>query len=120
MQLSITTLAMGPAATDLLDVTVLESGQLDDAGDRQVAKWFGWLPLCLPELFVTRIRSTGSGVCFNFGRVLTVVTILTTSVLVAQFGSNYAMIGKVTSLIYALGMVLILFAPDTSERGLED
>ena len=62
--------------------------------------YFGWLPLFLPELFATRVRSTGSGVCFNFGRILTVATVLVTSALVATFGSNYAVIGKITSLIY--------------------
>ena len=29
--------------------------------------YFGWLPFFLPELFPTRIRSTGAGVSFNFG-----------------------------------------------------
>jgi len=32
--------------------------------------YFGWLPLYLPELFPTRVRATGSGVTFNFGRIL--------------------------------------------------
>ena len=31
--------------------------------------FFGWLPLYLPELFPTRVRATGTGVTFNFGRV---------------------------------------------------
>ncbi len=75
--------------------------------------YFGWLPLFLPELFETRVRSTGSGVSFNFGRILTVATLLATSALVAAFGSNYALIGKITSLIFAVGMVVIYFAPDT-------
>src|SRR5207245_2709232 len=28
--------------------------------------YFGWLPFYLPELFPTRVRSTGTGVAFNF------------------------------------------------------
>ena len=38
--------------------------------------FFGWLPLCLPELFPTRVRSTGSGVTFNFGRIASAFGVL--------------------------------------------
>jgi len=82
--------------------------------------YFGWLPLCLPELFVTRVRSTGAGVSFNFGRILTVVTILTTSTMIVMLGSNFPLIGKVTSLIYAIGIVLIVLAPIKSDGELQD
>ena len=34
------------------------------------AAFYGWLPLYLPELFPTRIRATGQGLSFNFGRIL--------------------------------------------------
>ncbi|PYI85915.1 MAG: hypothetical protein DME26_09960, partial [Verrucomicrobia bacterium] len=30
--------------------------------------FFGWLPLYLPELFPTRVRASGTGVSYNFGR----------------------------------------------------
>ena len=82
--------------------------------------YFGWLPLFLPELFPTRIRSTGAGVSFNFGRILTAATIFTTGALKEFFGGDYARIGKVTSLIYALGLLVIWLAPDTSRKQLED
>ena len=82
--------------------------------------YFGWLPLCLPEMFPTRVRSTGAGVSFNFGRILTVVTRLTTSMLIAAFGSNYAVIGRITSLVYAVGIVVIIFAPDTTAKTMDD
>ena len=82
--------------------------------------YFGWLPLFLPELFPTRVRSTGAGVSFNFGRILTAVTIFLTGILMTQFKGDYAQIGRITSLIYAVGLFVILFAPDTSEKQLED
>ena len=82
--------------------------------------YFGWLPLFLPELFVTRVRSTGTGVCFNFGRILTVVTLFTTSSLVAALGSNYPLIGKITSLVYLVGMILIWLVPASTSTELED
>jgi hypothetical protein len=82
--------------------------------------YFGWLPLCLPELFPTRNRSTGAGVSFNFGRILTAVTVFATSTVMAYFAGDYARLGRVTSLIFALGIVLIGFAPDTSRKQLEN
>jgi MFS family permease len=80
--------------------------------------FFGWLPLYLPELFPTEARATGTGVSFNFGRILTAIGVLGTGTLTSAFGGDYAAAGRVTSLIYALGMVVILFAPDTTGRKL--
>lgn len=82
--------------------------------------YFGWLPLCLPELFPTRVRSTGAGVSFNFGRILTAFTVFTTSMLTEFFGGDYAKIGRLTSLCFAMGLLIIWLAPDTSQKQLED
>jgi MFS transporter, SHS family, sialic acid transporter len=82
--------------------------------------YFGWLPLCLPELFPTRVRSTGTGVSFNFGRIATAVTLFASGALMGSFGGDYALIGRITSLFFLLGMLAILFAPDTSKRQLAD
>ncbi len=82
--------------------------------------FFGWLPLYLPEMFPTHTRASGSGISFNFGRILTAVGVLGTGALTAWFGEDYAAAGRVTSLIYAFGMLVILFAPDTSKRNLKD
>jgi MFS family permease len=82
--------------------------------------YFGWLPLFLPELFPTRVRSTGAGVSFNFGRILTATTVFATGALIQQFGGDYARIGRITSLIFLVGAIAIWLAPDTSKRQLED
>jgi MFS family permease len=83
--------------------------------------FFGWLPLCLPELFPTRVRSTGAGVSFNFGRIATALGILVAADLLKRwFLGDYAKIGQLTGWIYALGAIVIWFTPDTSDRGLED
>lgn len=82
--------------------------------------YFGWLPLCLPELFPTRVRSTGAGVSFNFGRILTAVTVFATGMLTEFFGGDYAKMGRVTSLCFAVGLLVIWFAPDTNQKQLED
>jgi hypothetical protein len=82
--------------------------------------YFGWLPLFLPELFPTRVRSTGAGVSFNFGRIVTAVTIFAAGVLMELFAGDYARIGRVTSLLFLIGMLAIWFAPDTSQNQLEN
>lgn len=82
--------------------------------------YFGWLPLCLPELFPTRARSAGAGVSFNFGRVLTAATVFATGALMQFFEGDYARIGRATSLVFAVGAVLIWLAPDTSRSQLDD
>ena len=82
--------------------------------------YFGWLPLCLPEMFPTRVRSTGAGVGFNFGRIITAVTIFIAGALMTFFGGDYAKIGRATSLLFLIGMVAIWFTPDTSEKQLSD
>jgi hypothetical protein len=83
--------------------------------------FFGWLPLCLPELFPTRVRSTGAGVSFNWGRIATAIGVVASGELLRTvFQGNYSQVGSVTGLIYALGMVVILFTPDTSKRSLNE
>ena len=82
--------------------------------------FFGWLPLYLPELFPTRARATGAGVSFNFGRVLTAMGVLAAGAITAAFGDDYSRAGTVTTLVFGLGMVVILFAPDTTKSRLKD
>jgi MFS transporter, SHS family, sialic acid transporter len=82
--------------------------------------YFGWLPLYLPELFPTRVRSTGNGISFNFGRILTAIGVLGTGTLMRTFDGDYSRVGQTTCLIYVLGMVVIAFAPDTSTKQLQD
>ena len=81
--------------------------------------YFGWLPLFLPELFPTRVRSTGTGISFNTGRVLAAFVVLGAGVLIAEFDSDYAAVGFWSGMIYVAGMAVIWFAPRTKDR-LED
>ena len=82
--------------------------------------FFGWLPLYLPELFPTEARSTGAGVSFNSGRILAACGVLGTGAVTAAFGGDYGRAGSITTLVYALGMIIILFAPDTTKRKLAE
>jgi len=78
------------------------------------------LPLYLPELFPTRVRATGSGIAYNVGRFATAVGLFAAGSLVTFFGGDYSRVGAVMALIYALGMIVIWFAPDTTNKSLEE
>ncbi len=82
--------------------------------------FFGWLPLYLPELFPTKARSTGVGISFNTGRILSALGVLGTGWLTAHFHEDYRQAGGIMSLVYAIGMIVILFAPDTTGKKLSD
>lgn len=83
------------------------------------ASFYGWLPLYLPELFPTRVRATGQGIAFNFGRILAAAGALTTSQLMGFFGS-YPQACATITLVYLVGMVLIWFAPETKGKPLPE
>jgi MFS family permease len=78
--------------------------------------FFGWLPLYLPELFPTRVRATGSGISYNFGRFASAAGVLASGMLAQWSGGNFARVGALSGLVYALGMLVIWWAPDTTER----
>ena len=82
--------------------------------------FFGWLPLYLPELFPTHMRATGAGISFNWGRILSAVGVLGTGALTAYLAGNYQRAGMVMSFIYAAGMLVIVFAPDTTGKKLSE
>ena len=84
------------------------------------ASFYGWLPLYLPELFPTRIRATGQGFAFNFGRVLAAVGALQSGRLLNFFNEDYARMGSMMSLVYVVGLVLIWFCPETKGQALPD
>ena len=69
-------------------------------------------PIYLPELFPTRIRTTGVGFCYNLGRIVTAAGVLVTGALVGFFGS-YAKAASAVSLIYLLGVFVLIFARET-------
>jgi MFS transporter, SHS family, sialic acid transporter len=82
--------------------------------------YFGWLPLFLPELFPTRVRSTGTGISFNTGRVVAAVVVLSAGFLLDQFSGDYSQVGLWSGMIYGVGMFVIWFVPRTTGGRLED
>ena len=84
------------------------------------ASFYGWLPQYLPELFPTRVRATGQGLAFNFGRILAALGAWQMGSLMAFFDKSYAKAGATIVLVYLVGMVSIWFAPETKGRPLPE
>lgn len=84
------------------------------------AAFYGWFPLYLPELFPTRVRATGQGLSYNFGRILAAAGALGQGQLVAHYGGSYAQAGATITLIYLVGLILIWFAPETKGKPLPE
>jgi MFS family permease len=95
------------------------------------ASFYGWLPLYLPELFRTRVRATGQGFGFNFGRILAAVGVLQAGNLTGLFPHDVVIAGltlphgyplacSAISLVYLVGVVLIWFAPETRGKPLPE
>jgi predicted MFS family arabinose efflux permease len=82
--------------------------------------FFGWLALYLPELFPTRVRATGSGLAYNSGRFATAGGVMVAGILFTSLGGDYAKVGALCGLIYALGMAAIWWAPDTGGKTLDE
>lgn len=84
------------------------------------AAFYGWLPLYLPELFPTRVRATGQGFSFNFGRILAAIGALQTGAIMGAFEGGYPQACTVMASVYFLGVVLIWLAPETKHAELPE
>ena len=80
---------------------------------------FSGFPIYLPELYPTQLRATGAGFCFNAGRVLASASPLLTGWLVTTLGT-FGRAASTVALIYLLGLIVLLFAPETKGQRLPD
>jgi predicted MFS family arabinose efflux permease len=71
-----------------------------------------------PELFPTRLRSTGGGFCFNVGRVLAAPILVLSGWMQTRWGIGMANAAALLSLLFSLGLLLLLFAPETKGQDL--
>lgn len=84
------------------------------------ASFYGWFPLYFPEMFPTRVRATGQGLAYNFGRVFAAAGALLQGELVRAFDGSYARAGAIVTLIYLLGMGLIWLGRETKGQPLPE
>ena len=71
-----------------------------------------------PELFPTRLRATGTSICFNMGRVLGAVVLLIRGELGRHLGMPRA--AAAISCLFWLGLILLKFTPETRGRDLPE
>jgi MFS family permease len=84
---------------------------------------FGGYAIYLPELFPTRLRSTGTSFCYNVGRFVSAVGpfffgLLTTLVFTSEDGMRYA--GLTMCSVFVLGLVALVFLPETKGKPLPE
>ncbi|MBZ5582440.1 MAG: MFS transporter [Acidobacteriia bacterium] len=84
---------------------------------------FGGYAIYLPELFPTRLRSTGTSFCYNVGRFLAAagplgLGLLTSRVYHGPDAMRYA--GITMSLVFLLGLAALPFAPETKGQPLPE
>jgi MFS family permease len=70
-----------------------------------------------PELFPTHLRATGTSFCFNGGRVVAVPVLFFSGWLKAQEGVDLRVAVCSLALLFLLGVILVMFLPET--RGTE-
>jgi hypothetical protein len=86
---------------------------------------FGGYAIYFPELYPTRLRSTGVGFCYNVGRIITAVALFGSAYLVEML-KNFGVaepfrVGSILIAgIYFLGIAALLWAPETKGRPLPE
>jgi MFS family permease len=90
-----------------------------------VSSVFGGFAIYFPELFPTRLRSTGTGFCYNVARYVTALGPLTLGQLTVLFAAQgYPLplrpAATTLALIYLVGLCVLPFAPETRGRPLPE
>jgi MFS family permease len=71
-----------------------------------------------PELYPTRLRGTGSGFCFNAGRVLAAPALVGVGWVRNEWGYSLPDLATALSLLFLVGIAALVFAPETRGREL--
>ena len=81
---------------------------------------FGSFTYYLPELFPTRLRSTGAGFCYNAGRVITAGGPFLVGQIAAQGAGTLFQVLTWVGVVPLLGLLLLPFVIETKDRPLAD
>ena len=85
---------------------------------------FGGYAIYLPELFPTRLRSTGTSFCYNVGRLVAAAGPLTLGLLTGRVFAGYAepmrYAGVTMCLVFLVGLAALPFAPETKGKPLPE
>lgn len=78
----------------------------------------GGFSVYFPELFPTRLRSTGTGFCYNVARFVTAGTLFFSAAFVKAYGLPMTVL--VISVVFILGLFVLPFAPETRGKPLPE
>jgi len=85
---------------------------------------FGGYAIYFPELFPTRLRSTGTSMCYNIGRYVSAfgpfLQGYLSGVVFAGFAEPMRVAGATMCLFFLLGIVVLPFAPETKDQPLPE
>ena len=73
-----------------------------------------------PELYPTRLRGTGTGFCFNAGRILAAPILFLVGWMQAGLGLTLPNVASLLSALFLLGMAVLVFAPETRGKELPE
>jgi MFS family permease len=85
---------------------------------------FGGYAIYLPELFPTRLRSTGTSFCYNVGRFVAALGPLALGLLTSRVFAGYPepmrYAGVAMCLVFLIGLATVPFAPETKGKPLPE
>jgi MFS family permease len=95
---------------------------------------FGGYAIYFPELYPTRLRSTGTGFCYNVARYLAAVLLFVSAPLAGMFGrfgleilsslgsvdSGFRYASICVATVFLLGLLILPFAPETKGKPLPE
>src|SRR5207253_3301580 len=86
---------------------------------------FGGYAIYFPELFPTRLRSTGTSFCYNVGRLVAAAGPLTLGLLTSKVYGVYSKVdptlpfryaGVTMCAVFVIGLLALPFAPETQGK----
>ena len=87
---------------------------------------FGGYAIYFPELFPTRLRSTGTSFCYNVGRMIAAVGPFALGLLTSQVYAGFEQpnplryAGVTMCSVFLLGLIVLPFLPETKDRPLPE
>ncbi len=81
---------------------------------------FAGYSIYFPEIFPTRLRGTGVGFCYNTVRYLAAPFPMLLGWLTTEHDCRSATVAMVMCLIYLVGIVALLWAPETKGQPLPE
>jgi hypothetical protein len=73
-----------------------------------------------PELFPTHLRATGTGFCFNGGRILAAFMLVFSGWVKSLPGVDFRLAVSLLGLVFVFGLVIVYLLPETKGKPLPE